>query len=137
VVAFDVLRHLPPEVTDKIKAFVTAGSPLRKYVDLFHWGSQIQSLYPFEPWYNFWDQRDPVADPLDPPNSWHIGDKIIPSDKKLFSRIGFDGGESHWIKVNDLEVNNVEKSQGGGLQAHNYWDNEEQVVSRLAQWCRE
>src|SRR5260370_12212637 len=73
VVAFDVLRHLPQEVTRKIKAFVTAGSPLRKYIDLFHWWNQIQSRYTVEPWYNFWDPRDPVADPLGPPNSWRVG----------------------------------------------------------------
>jgi surfactin synthase thioesterase subunit len=43
VVAFDVLRYLPQEVTTKIKAFVTAGSPLRKYVDLVHWACQCET----------------------------------------------------------------------------------------------
>lgn len=135
VVAFDVVRRLPEEVTRKIKVFVTAGSPLRKYVDLFHWGTEIQTLYPFAPWYNFWDQRDPVADPLDPPLSWRVGDKIVTSDKKLFSRIDLNSEKSCWIKVDDRQVDNVKKSCGGGLQAHNYWDNEDQVVPRLAEWC--
>ncbi len=136
VVAFDVLRHLPQEVTCKIKTFVTAGSPLRKYVDLFHWGSQVQSLYPFEPWYNFWDQQDPVGDPLNPPRSWHVGDKIVPSNEKLFSRIDLDSDNPCWIEVNDFKVDNVRNSYGGGLQAHNYWDNEGEVVSRLAELVR-
>jgi pimeloyl-ACP methyl ester carboxylesterase len=130
VVAFDVLRHLPEEVTSKIKAFVTAGSPLRKYVDLFHWGNQVQSFYPVEAWYNFWVLRDPVADPLNPPLSWRVGDKIVPSDMKLFSRIDLKSETPSWIEVDDHEVDNVEKSRGGGLQAHNFWDNEEQFVKQ-------
>ncbi len=136
VVAFDVLRYLPQEVTTKIKAFVTAGSPLRKYVDLFHWGNQIQCLYPVEPWYNFLDPRDPVADRLDPPISWRVGNKIVPSVEKLFSRIDLNSEKPCWIKVDDREVDNVVKSAGGGLQAHNYWDNEEQFVTQLADIVR-
>jgi hypothetical protein len=136
VVAFDVLRYLPQKVTTKIKAFVTAGSPLRKYIDLFHWGNRIQCLYPVEPWYNFWDRRDPVADPLDPPISWRVGDKIVPSVEKLFSRIDLNSEKPCGIKVDDREVDNVVKSAGGGLQAHNYWDNEEQFVTQLADIVR-
>ena len=136
VIAFDVLRYLPQEVTTKIRAFVTAGSPLRKYVDLFHWGNQIQCLYLVEPWYNFWDRRDPVADPLDPPISWRVGDKIVPSVEKLFSRIDLNSEKPCGIKVDDREVDNVVKSAGGGLQAHNYWDNEEQFVTQLADIVR-
>ena len=131
VIAFDVLRHLPEEVTNKIKAFVTAGSPLRKFVDLFNWGSKIQTLYPFKPWYNFWDPRDPVANPLNPPGSWRLGDKIVPSNETLFNGIDLDNEEPFWIKVEDLEVNNVANSRGGGLQAHNYWDNEVEFVKQL------
>ena len=134
VVAFDVLRNLPLKFTTKIKAFVTAGSPLRKYADLFHWGHEIQSLYPFEPWYNFWDRCDPVADPLNPPKSWEIGDKIVASDETLFECINLGDEEIFWIKVNDIPVDNVKNSRGGGLQAHNYWDNEEDFVKQLAEW---
>ncbi|HEY1354607.1 MAG TPA: hypothetical protein VGF67_33775 [Ktedonobacteraceae bacterium] len=132
VIAFDVLRHLPALVTRKVKAFVTAGSPLRKYVDLFHWGNQIQGLTRVEPWYNFWDRYDPVADPLAPPLSWRPGHPIQTSQERLFCRIDPQSETSLWVQVEDCEVNNVEKSRGGGLQAHNYWDNEEQVVRPLA-----
>src|SRR5438105_9823641 len=45
VVAFDVLRDFPVVDKDRIKALVTAGSPLRKYVDLFAWASEIGCLY--------------------------------------------------------------------------------------------
>ncbi len=131
VIAFDVLRDLPEEATNKIKAFITAGSPLRKYVDLFNWGSKIQSLYRFKPWYNFWDRHDPVADPLNPPCCWHVGDKIVPSNKTLFNCIDLVDEVPFWIKVDDREVNNVANSYGGGLQAHNYWDNEEEFVKQL------
>jgi hypothetical protein len=136
VIAFDVLRRLPGAVTRKIKVFVTAGSPLRKYVDLFHWGNQIQGLAPIETWYNFWDRRDPVADPLSPPLSWRAGNQILSSREKLFSRIDLTSEAPCWVQVEDCEVNNVEKSRGGGLQAHNYWDNEEQFVKQLAEIVR-
>lgn len=132
VLAFDVLRNLPQQVAKKIKIFVTAGSPLRKYADLFHWGYMIQSLYLFESWYNFWDQCDPVADPLNPPKSWEIGDKIVASDETLFQYIDLGDNDPFWIKVTDILVDNVKNSRGGGLQAHNYWDNEEDFVKQLA-----
>jgi hypothetical protein len=133
VIAFDVLRNLPQQATKKIKTLITAGSPLRKYADLFHWGQEIQSRYQFESWYNFWDRKDPVADPLNPPKSWRIGDPILASDETLFEYIDLDDKDPFWIKVTDIPVDNVKNSRGGGLQAHNYWDNEEDFVKRLAQ----
>ena len=136
VVAFDVLRTLPQEVTKKIKIFVTAGSPLRKYASLFHWGHEIQSKYRFESWYNFWDRCDPVADPLNPPESWKIGDQIAASNETLFQYIDLDAMDPFWIKVTDILVDNVKNSFGGGLQAHNYWDNEEDFVKHLAEIVR-
>lgn len=132
VIAFDALRCLPEDATGKIKAFITAGSPLRKYVDLFQWGRQVQCCYPATPWYNFWDAHDPVADPLDPPVSWHVGDAIYPSQERLFSRINLVSEVPCWIPVNDLRVNNQQYSSGWGLQAHNYWDNEQEFVPMLA-----
>jgi hypothetical protein len=132
VVAFDVLRNLSHEVTDKIKIFVTAGSPLRKYVDIFHWGHNFESIYGFKPWYNFWDKSDPVADPLNPPKPWRLGNAILPSDETLFNCVDLDSEDSCWIKVKDILVDNVKNSCGGGLQAHNYWDNEEDFVQQLA-----
>jgi hypothetical protein len=133
VVGFDVLRHLPEIAAGKIKAFVTAGSPLRKYVDLFHWGNQIQCLNPIKPWYNFWDPYDPVADPLAPPPGWRAGDPIHPTDEKLFSSIDLDSGIPSCIPVDDCTVNNIEHSYGGSLQAHNYWDNEIDFIPQLAE----
>jgi hypothetical protein len=132
VIALDVLRRLPEGVTGKIKAFVTAGSPLRKYVDLFQWGNQVQCPSPLEPWYNFWDPCDPVADPLNPPISWHVGDAIRPSQEKLFSRIDLTSETPYWISVSDLRIDNVQNSYGGGMQAHNYWDNKKEFVPKLA-----
>jgi hypothetical protein len=35
--------------------------------------------------------------------------------------------------MEDRAVDNLKKSEGGGLQAHNYWDNVEQVVKPLAE----
>lgn len=133
VIALDVLRQLPPFASAKVKTFITAGSPLRKYIDLFQWGQQIESLNPIKPWYNFWDEFDPVADPLEPPLTWRRGDELVsPYDPKLFSLVDPDSGELSNIEVTDITVDNVHKSIGGGLQAHNYWDNEEQFVKQLA-----
>jgi len=132
VIAFDVLRHLPDEVTNKIKAFITAGSPLRKYVDLFDWGSQIQIIYQVEPWYNFWDEYDPVGDPLDPPQKWHLTDKIQQSQEKLFSRIDPNEEDPFYIGVYDIKVDNLKNSYGDVLPVHNYWDNTKDFVPQLA-----
>ena len=136
VIAFDAVKRLPEGFTGKIKAFVTAGSPLRKYVDLFQWGSQVQCPSPVEPWYNFWDACDPVADPLNPPVAWHVGDAICPAQEKLFSRIDLSSETPSCIPVNDIRVDNVQHSSGGGIQAHNYWDNESEFVPKLADIVR-
>ncbi len=134
VIGLDALRQLPPFASAKVKGFITAGSPLRKYIDLFQWGQQVESFNPIKPWYNFWDECDPVADPLEPPLAWRRGDKLAsPYDEKLFSLVDPDSGLLSNIEVTDIIVDNVHKSTGGGLQAHNYWDNKEQFVKRLAE----
>ena len=137
VVALDVIRQLPPFAAAKIKAFITAGSPLRKYVNLLHWGQQIECSRPIPSWYNFWDECDPVADPLEPPITWHRGDKLAsPYDPKLFRFIDPNSGTPSNIEVADIKVDNIHNSTGGGLQAHNYWDNEEQFVKQFADIVR-
>src|SRR5262249_36510927 len=92
-VAFDVVRDFPVVAKDKIKAFVTSGSPLRKYVDLFAWGREVGCLYGINHeqgrWTNFWDPIDPVADPLAARLQWHPGDPIDPQpgDEELFRAV--------------------------------------------------
>ncbi|HCI81484.1 MAG TPA: hypothetical protein DHW02_17550, partial [Ktedonobacter sp.] len=54
VIALDVLRSLPPFAAKKVCAFVTAGSPLRKYATLFTWGEHIATVPMVETWKNFW-----------------------------------------------------------------------------------
>ncbi|PZR98243.1 MAG: hypothetical protein DLM70_17645, partial [Chloroflexi bacterium] len=39
VLAFDTIRTLPPIAAGKVRHLITAGSPLRKFTDLFYWGS--------------------------------------------------------------------------------------------------
>jgi hypothetical protein len=130
---FDVLRLYPSVSLAGVRAFVTAGSPLRKYADLFSWGNNSGGLQSTT-WLNFWDEKDPVADPLSPPNAWHYGsapDSPPPGELGLFYALDSDGNQ-HPVTVTDIEVNNLEKSSGGGLQAHNYWDNKEQFITELA-----
>jgi hypothetical protein len=120
--------------------FVTAGSPIRKYVDMFAWGDQVGELaVALEPtgslvWHNFFDLRDPVADPLNPPAAWRPGDpwdEPPEPDGGLLVARDANGAIRH-APIADALVDNIKYSSGGGLQAHDYWNNETQFVSALA-----
>ena len=142
--SFDVLRLYPSASQAGVRAFVTAGSPLRKYADLFSWGNNAGGLFScengsagFQPttWLNFWDEKDPVADPLGPPDTWHYGSAPVsppPGELGLFYALDDDSKQVQ-VPVTDIQVNNLENSSGGGLQAHNYWDNKEQYITQLAE----
>jgi hypothetical protein len=140
VIAFDVLRDLTPAAAQKVRWFVTAGSPLRKYTDLFYWGTDIGSMRDMgrpHGWTNFWDEKDPVADPLSPAADWLRGHDVPPptDGSSLYEQVSEEGTVAP-VQVDDVLVDNLSKSTGGGLQAHNYWDNEEQVVQPLADIVR-
>ena len=53
VIGFDALRRLPYELGRKLALFVTAGSPLRKHVELFSWGGEVGTLRAVDGWTNF------------------------------------------------------------------------------------
>lgn len=127
VVGFDVLAQLPPPLLERTGALVTAGSPLRKYVDLLGWGSDGGNLRALPgPWLNFHDEHDPVADPLSPPATWRVGQPTPPDGEGLFFSYDPDTGERRPIPVRDIRVDNVANvADGGGLPAHDYWDNDE------------
>lgn len=132
--SFDVLRLYPSDSLAGVRAFVTAGSPLRKYADLFSWGNDSGGLQPAR-WLNFWDPKDPVADPLSPPDTWHYGnapDNPPPGEPGLFYALDGDGNQLP-VTITDMKVNNLQNSSGGGLQAHNYWDNKEQFITPLGE----
>jgi hypothetical protein len=155
VLSWDVLCRLPffswqatdPRRAGLLRHYVTAGSPIRKYVDMFAWGDQVGQLAavfddrPGAPgWSNFWDPKDPVADPLDPPTAWHFGDPTdMPrpdGDLGLLLRRDPAGGPSQHVAIADVPVDNIHNSAGGGLQAHDYWNNQTQFVAPLAQILR-
>ena len=134
VVAFDVLSDLPRFFAEQVVWLMTAGSPLRKYTELFNWGNDAGSLRELQGWTNFWDRKDPVADPLAPPAGWRLGD-AVPSpatEPGLYQSIDPDTGARRSMPIEDREVDNVANSRGGGLRAHNYWDNDSQVVRSMA-----
>ena len=133
VVAFDVVSQLPPAAAGKVQALVTAGSPLRKYVDLFTWGNEVGSLQPI-PWTNYWDPVDPVADPLAASPDWQPGNPTIRTADTpgLFRWTDPETGTVSPVGIEDIQVDNIRHSQGGGLQAHNYWENRAQFVEPLA-----
>ncbi len=134
VIAFDALHQMPPFAARKMRAIVTAGSPLRKYTDLFNWGYYLPMLPRLTQWLNFLDLKDPVADPLVPDASWICG---APLQKDLmtglYQGLDADTGMFHRLPIQDSIVDNLKYSRSGGLQAHNYWDNEAEFVSVLAQ----
>jgi len=148
VLCWDVLCRLPfsswARTQDRraglFRHFVTAGSPIRKYVDMFAWGDQVGELAAaLDPigsliWHNFCDPHDPVADPLNPPAHWRPGDAwdLPPEpDGGLLVARDADGAVRH-VPIADAPVGNTEYSSGGGLQAHDYWNNEEQFIPALA-----
>lgn len=137
VIGYDVMTQLTPTAAHKVRAFITAGSPLRKYVELFYWGTKVESMRDMAAprlWTNFWDERDPVADPLSPPFDWRRGARMPPDSgaQSLFMAVDPDNGTVSPFPVIDRQVDNVRHSAGGGLQAHNYWDNETDVVAPMA-----
>src|SRR5579875_477237 len=138
VIGLDAMRQLPPFAVEKIKVFITAGSPLRKYIDLFVWGQQIESVNPIKRWINFWDPLDPVGDPLAPPASWRRGDKLLPAfNDGLFQLVNPNTGAMQSIQVEDRQVDNVRNSIDCELKAHNYWDNAPEFVNPLADILKE
>ena len=140
VMAFDLVAALSLPLASGVLALITAGSPLRKYVDFMDWGTDAGNFYfPLYAspdaaarsgcwWTNFFDQRDPVADPLQPPLGW----KRVPDppgsdgrcDAGMFVVFDPQTGEQKDVPVTDVVAHNV-GHVGGGLPAHNYWDNDD------------
>lgn len=135
VVAFDVLRELSYAAIPKVKWFVTCGSPLRKYSDLFAWGTEAGCIKEVSGWTNFWDPKDPVADPLVPPRDWKAGTDpaVPPGQPGLYQALDPKAGQLLPVTIEDRPVDNISNSLGGGLQAHNYWDNDSEVVRPLSE----
>jgi hypothetical protein len=147
MISWDVLCRMPFESwcdpgepgRSALSAYVTAGSPIRKYVDLFAWGAQVGQMRPALEaglsWNNFWDCNDPVADPLNPAKAWKPGEppeEDPPRDQGLLKSRDPDGRDERHVKIVDRLVDNVANSSGGGLQAHDYWNNVEEFVGPLA-----
>ncbi len=131
VVGFDVLRNVPDSTSKAVKwQFVTAGSPLRKYRDLFAWGDEVADIHGIESWSNYYDDSDPVADPLAFPNPAEITTTPL---KTLFHWTNPETGDQVEQDVQDIKVDNLAHCvHPGGLQAHNYWDNVPDFIEPLA-----
>ena len=124
VMAFDFLAAMSPPQATKVRAFITSGCPLRKYVDFMDWGTDARSLglVAANRWTNFYDEVDPVADPMQPESTWKRQDTA--GGPGLFVRYDpvIPKKKSN-VAVEDVKVDNVGAHVGGGLPAHNYWDN--------------
>ncbi|MEA2682161.1 MAG: hypothetical protein QOK05_489 [Chloroflexota bacterium] len=136
VVCFDALQPLSTQQLHRVGAFITAGSPLRKYVDFFGHTRELSGVGEV-PWLNFWDELDLVGDPLAPPQEWRpmSNPTVHAGDAGLF-RLRRGGGFVDQAHVADRAVDNVANSSGGGMQAHDYWNNSSQFVAELARVLR-
>lgn len=132
VIGFDVLRDMPLPSVGKVRTLITAGSPLRKYAELFSWGHEVGSLSAVGQWRNYFDPRDPVADPLAHPVGWTEGQPFDLTKLKQFVARPPDVATAVPVLIDDVQVDNIHHSSGGGLQAHNYWDNCEDFIQELA-----
>jgi hypothetical protein len=126
VMGFDLIAALSPPSATGVRALITAGSPLRKYSDLLDWGRDAGNLRLVRgPWTNYWDPLDPVADPLAPPATWKRGEPLPDGGGPgMFVVHDPDTGAETAMPIGDVQVDNVRDSLGGGLRAHNYWDND-------------
>lgn len=144
VIGLDVVQELPPFATGKIRAIITAGSPIRKYVDLFSWGQNLAVMPKIERWWNFWDEKDFVADPLYPYAGWKRGTNPILEIEQLtpeqlvgiYQSLDPMTGKITPTLIFDKLVHNIPKSPSGALQAHNYWDNIEDFIQPVAELLR-
>ncbi len=145
VIGLDVVQELPPFATEKIRAIITAGSPIRKYVDFFSWGQNLAVMPKIERWWNFWDEKDFVADPLRPYAGWKRGENPTLEIEKLppeqlvgiYQSLDPTKGKITPMLIEDILVRNIPKSPSGGLQAHNYWDNTEDFIQPIAGLMRD
>jgi hypothetical protein len=80
---------------------------------------------------NFFDGKDPVADPLSHERDW-AGGVLTPAPSALFNSQPPNVSSPTPSLISDVDVDNIGKSGGAGLQAHNYWDNVSQFITPLA-----
>ncbi|MGD0834356.1 MAG: hypothetical protein ABSA40_08035 [Candidatus Dormibacteria bacterium] len=126
VMAFDTIAALSPPSARGVRLLITAGSPLRKYVDLFDWGRDAGAMRHLSGgWTNVWDPADWVADPLGPPRGWRRGDPLPDGGGPgLFVVHDPDTGAELPRPVTDVQVDNVRDAAGGAPDPHDYWDND-------------
>ncbi len=126
VMAFDTIAALSPPSASGVRLLITAGSPLRKYSDLFGWGRDAGSMRLLGGgWTNVWDAADWVADPLGPPAGWKRGEPLPEGGGPgLFAVHDPDTGTELPQSVTDVQVDNAHDAVGGALRPHDYWDND-------------
>jgi hypothetical protein len=126
VMVFDLISTISPPTAPAVRALITSGSPLRKYSDVLEWGDDAGNVRLISGgWTNLWDPLDPVADPLGPPSTWKRGEPIpAGGGPGMFVVHDPETGVETAMPVTDIQVDNVHDSTGGGLRAHNYWDND-------------
>jgi len=143
VIGLDVVAELPPFASEKIRAVITAGSPIRKYVDLFSWGKHLAVIPKIGRWWNFWDEKDIVADPLRPYAKWMRGKDPAPGQLPPEQLVGIyqaldpTNGQITPMPIQDILVDNITNSLPGGMQAHNYWDNTKDFIAPVARLLKD
>jgi hypothetical protein len=126
VMGFDTVAAFSPPSARRVRALITAGSPLRKYADLFDWGHDAGAMRAMGGgWINVWDPADWVADPLGPPAGWKRGEPIPEGGGPgLFVVHDPETGVETPMAVTDLQVDNGRDGAAGAPGPHDYWDND-------------
>src|ERR1039457_3395890 len=106
------------------------------YGESINWNRRMETTA-IPAWTNLWDELDPVADPLAPAPPWRRGMSTDPAPTPgLFVDVDPQTGIATPHLLEDLVVDNVHHVGGGGLRAHDYWSNTDEVVPRLADRLR-
>lgn len=137
IMGIDALQELPPSARKKISTLITAGSPIRKYVDFFTWGKHLTVVPGIDQWVNCWrnyyDKCDFVADPLLPCAGWEIN--TVPTaaqETGIYQTFDPAMGTISNIPIQDVLVNNVHHNPEGHQSAHDYWDNMQDFIKSVA-----
>lgn len=137
IIGIDALQELPPSARKTISTFITAGSPIRKYVDFFTWGKHLTVMPGIDQWVNCWrnyyDKRDFVADPLLPCAAWEIDtDPTAAQETGIYQAFDPATGTISNIPIQDVLVDNVHHNPEGHQGAHDYWDNTQDFIKSVA-----
>jgi hypothetical protein len=92
IIAYDVLRQAGSSYP-QLRAWITQGSPLGKYLNLFQWGAERLGIPTDLRWVNLWDSGDLVGKALGALVTW---DHPRPVDIQVDNAHNAQDAHDHW-----------------------------------------